>query len=95
MSEQVWMFPAIHGAIATLRGHAATINGQVEELSGAVGQGVALWEGQGSEQWAIEQQRLNARAQEYHMAMSDFINTSEEAVLQMEQQEATTQGMFA
>jgi len=95
MSEQVWLFPAIHGAIATLRGHAAAIHGQTEELSGAVGTGISLWEGQGGEQWAIEQQRLNARATEFQAAMTDFINASEEAVLQMEQQEAHTQAMFA
>ena len=44
MSEQVWLFPAIHGAIATLRGHAAAIHSQTEELSGAVGTGISLWE---------------------------------------------------
>lgn len=48
MSEQVWNFAAIHGAIAALRGHAATINGQTEELSASVGRGISLWEGEAS-----------------------------------------------
>jgi len=94
MSEQVWNFAAIHGAIAALRGHAATINGQTEELSASVGRGISLWEGEASAQWAVEQQRLNARAMEYHAAMADFINSAEEANLQMEQQEALNQASF-
>jgi len=95
MSEQVWNFPAIHAAIGVLRGHAATIQGQTDNLSGLLGQGINLWEGQASAQWAVEQQRLNARAAEYQVAMTDFINAAEEATLQMQQQEAATQGMFA
>jgi early secretory antigenic target protein ESAT-6 len=95
MSQQVWNFAAIDGGIATLRGHAATINGQCEDLSGACSRGIALWEGEAGTQWAVAQQRLNARAQEFQVAMTDFINASEEAKLQMVQQEAINQSSFA
>jgi early secretory antigenic target protein ESAT-6 len=95
MSEQVWNFAAIDGGIASLRGHAATIKGQCDDLDGACGRGVALWEGTAGAEWAIAQQRLNARAQEYQLAMTDFINASEEAKLQMMQQESINQSSFA
>ena len=63
MSEQVWLFPPIHGAIATLRGHAAAISGQnPETLRTGRHRHQLPGEGQGGEQWAVEQQRLNARA---------------------------------
>ncbi|EUA24916.1 putative 6 kDa early secretory antigenic target EsaT6 [Mycobacterium xenopi 4042] len=35
--EQVWNFPMIHAQIATLRGHAATIQAGNEQAQGALG----------------------------------------------------------
>ncbi len=95
MSEQVWNFAAIHGAISTLRGQAATMSAQHEELSGQLAQGQALWTGQGSEQWAAEQTRLNARYGDFFTAFNDYINAVESATEGQQQQEAINQASFA
>ena len=95
MSEQVWNFAAIHGAIGTLRGHAATMNGQHEELSGLLSQGAATWTGEASTQWTVEQTRLNSRYADFFTAVNDYINAVESATEGQQQQEATNQASFA
>lgn len=95
MSEQVWNFAAIHGAIAVLRGHAATMNGQGEQLNGDMGALKALWTGAASEQWSVEQTRLNARYAEAHAAANDYLNAVESATEGQQQQEAINQASFA
>lgn len=95
MSEQVWNFPAIHGAIATLRSHAATINGQHESLDGLMGAGRGLWTGGASDQWGIEQGNLNARYGTFFAAVTDYIAAVEEATFGQQQQEAINQASFA
>jgi uncharacterized protein YukE len=95
MSEQTWVFAAIHGAIATLRSHAATVNGQHEQLDQLAGAGRALWSGDASDQWGIEQGNLNARYGTFFAAFTDYIGAVEEATLQMEAQEKANQASFA
>lgn len=95
MSEQVWNFPAIDAAVGTLRGHAATINGQHEELSGLLSQGAATWSGEASTQWTVEQGRLNSRYADFFTAVTDYINAVESAKESQQQQEATNQASFA
>jgi uncharacterized protein YukE len=95
MSEQVWNFPAIHGALATLRGHAGTMAAQHEQLVGLLGQLQAQWTGGASEQMAVEQTRLNARYGEFFAAVNDYINAVESATEGQQQQEAINQASFA
>lgn len=93
--EQVWNFPMIHAAVATLRGHAATIQAGNEQAHAALGKGAAVWGGDASTQWSIEQGRLNNRADEFKLAVSDYLNAVENATFQQEHQEATNQASFA
>jgi uncharacterized protein YukE len=95
MSEQTWVFAAIHTAVATLRSHAATINGQHETLDGQMATGRALWSGDASDQWGIEQGNLNARYGTFFAAVTDYIAAVEEATFQMEAQEKANQASFA
>jgi uncharacterized protein YukE len=95
MTEQVWNFAAIHGAVATLRGQAGTMAGQHEQLDGQLSQGAALWSGEASAQWTVEQTRLNARYGEFFAAVNDYINAVESATEGQQQQEAINQASFA
>ncbi|WP_084020427.1 hypothetical protein [Mycobacterium avium] len=92
--EQVWNFPMIHAQIATLRGHAATIQAGNEQAQGALGKGMAVWSGEASTQWSIEQGRLNHRAQEFQLAVTDYLNAVENATFGQEHQEAVNQASF-
>jgi WXG100 family type VII secretion target len=95
MSDQTWLFAAIHGAIGTLRTHAGTVNGQHQQLDQLATAGRALWTGDASEQWGIEQGNLNARYGTFFAALTDYIGAVEEATLQMEAQEKLNQSSFA
>lgn len=93
--EQVWNFAAIDGAIATLRGQAATMSAQHQELDALLNQGRALWSGEASEQWSVEQTRLNTRYGDFFAAFNDYINAVESAKEGQQQQEAINQASFA
>ncbi len=95
MSEQVWNFPGIHAAIATLRGHGAALQGQVETLIGLLGQGQAAWSGSASDQWSVEQTRLNNHLGEFQVAFMDYVSAVEQATMDQEHTEAAAQASFA
>jgi len=84
MSEQVWDFAAIHGAITDLRTLEGKVKLQEDDLTAMTGEGRALWTGDASEQWGIEQGNLNARYNTFFVALNDYIGSVEEATLQMQ-----------
>lgn len=94
MGQQVWDFPVIHAAIGTLRTHAGTVQAGNEQAEAALGKGIAAWQGDASDMWATEQQRLNSRGEEFKIAVDQYLAAVEEATFGQEHQEAINMASF-
>jgi 6 kDa early secretory antigenic target len=77
--EQVWNFPVIYTTLDSLEMQANTIQAGNEQCSAELGHGQAVWEGDASQQWGIEQTRFNNRASDFRTAVSDYINAVRQA----------------
>ncbi len=94
MTQQVWNFATIHATVGSLRGNAATIQAGNEQAEAALGKGVAAWQGDASEMWAMEQQKLNARGNEFKLAVDDYLRSVEEATFNQENIERVNAASF-
>ncbi|CAN3131954.1 hypothetical protein ACNUDN_29040 [Mycobacterium sp. smrl_JER01] len=94
MTQQVWNFATIHATIGTLRGNASTIQAGNEQAEAALGKGVAAWQGEASEMWAMEQQKLNSRGEEFKIAVDQYLAAVEEATHGQENIEKVNMASF-
>lgn len=94
MTQQVWNFPIIHATVGSLRGTAATIQAGNEQAEATLGKGVAAWQGSASEMWAMEQQKLNTRGNEFKLAVDDYLRSVEEATFNQENIERVNASSF-
>lgn len=92
--QQVWDFATIHATVATLRTHAGAVQAGNEQAEAALGKGIAAWTGDSSDMWALEQQRLNSRGEEFKIAVDQYLAAVEEATFRQEQQEAINTASF-
>lgn len=94
MTEQLWNFSGIHAQVAAARVHATAWHAQNEVTEGAMGKGIAAWQGDASDMWATEQRTLNQQSNDFQTAVNDYLNAVEEATHRTEQQEATNAASF-
>lgn len=94
MSQQVWDFASIHGAVGVLRGHASTIQSQNESLEGDLAQGASVWQGEAADMWTQEQRTLNTHGQEFKTAVDQYLLAVEDATNNTAHQEQINAASF-